>query len=192
MHPIAGVLTAACFILASCTADTNGASAPLTAPESSSASVTTLDCANGVSTDLRARDLQVVLGVVALPASPRAAALGTGRLGERDQPRLFAKSALLVRPGDSFELLAGEAPPRSLAFSWSPHTETPTPTRSLVVSGCRSTYNSKWLAFIGGYYVNRASCATLIVRTATSQRRVRIGLGEPCPRQRPPQGPSER
>jgi hypothetical protein len=192
MRRIAGVLTAACFILASCTADSGGGSAPLLAPESSSASVTTLDCANGVSTDLRARDLQVVLGVVALPASPTAAALQTGRLGESGQPRLFAKSALVVRAGDSFELLAAQAPPRSLAFSWSPHTETPTPTRSLVVSGCRSTYNSKWLAFVGGYHVNRASCATLIVRTATSQRRVRIGLGAPCPGQRPPQGPSER
>jgi hypothetical protein len=192
MRPIAGVLTAACFILVSCTGDSSGGSAPSRAPESFSAPVTALECANGVSTDLRASDLQVVLGVVALPASPRAAALGTGRLGERGQPRLFAKSALVVRAGDSFELLAAQAPPRSLAFSWSPHPETPTPTRSLDVSRCRSTYNSKWLAFVGGYYVNRASCATLIVRTATSQRRVKIGLGAPCPGQRPPQGPSER
>jgi hypothetical protein len=188
---MARVLTAACFTLAGCTADSGHAVPPLATPEPSTGSVT-LDCANnGIGTKPPAHSLRVVLGVVALPASPTAAALQTGRLGEAGQPRLFAKSALIVRAGASFELLAAQAPPRSLAFSWSPHTETPTLTRSLVVSRCRSSANSKWLAFIGGYYINRASCATLIVRTTTGQRRVSIGVGAPCVGRQPPERPSQ-
>jgi len=182
------VLTAACFSLASCTTDSGGGSPPLPTPEPSSESVI-LDCANGLGTGLRTDELQVVLGVVALPASPRAAALQTARSGDGGQPRLFAKSALVIRAGASFELLAVQAPPRGPTFSWSPGISAPT--RRLVVSECRSTENSRWLAFIGGYYVNRTSCATVIVRTATRQQRVRIGLGASCPGQRPPQGPSQ-
>jgi hypothetical protein len=191
MRPTIGVLATACFILASCTTDSGGGRAPLTAHESSRGPVA-LDCASGAGTDLPANDLQAVLGVVALPASPKAAALGTGRLGEGGLPRLFAKSALVVRAGASFELLAAQASPGSLAFSWNPHPGTPTTTRSLVVRRCRSTSSSQWLAFIGGYYINRASCAAVIVKTTTAERRVRIGLGAPCAGQQQPVGPSQR
>jgi hypothetical protein len=155
-------------------------------------STDTLACANGMGTKLRGLDLQPVLGVVALPASPTAKALGTGRLEDPRLPRLFAKSALLVRAGASFELLAAPASPKSLAFSWSPHPGSPSPTRSLMIRTCRSTSNSAWVAFVGGYYIDRESCVSLIVRTSTDQRRVRIGLGAPCVGQQPPVGPSQR
>jgi hypothetical protein len=191
VRPTACVLTAACFMLAGCTADSgHPVLLPTRTPGPSTLSVT-LDCANGIGTDLRAKDLQVVLGVVALPASPKAAALGTGRLGVPGQQRLFAKSALVVRAGASFELLSAQTSPRSLAFSWNPHSDTPRPTRALVVGRCRSTSNTRWLAFIGGYYIDRASCATVIVKTTTGQRRVSIGVGAPCVGQQPPEDPSQ-
>jgi hypothetical protein len=189
---VACVLSAACLSVAGCTADSgHPIPAPTTRPEPP-AVADTLTCANGMGTKLRGLHLQPVLGVVALPAEPTAAALGTARLKDPGLPRLFAKSALLVRAGATFELSTAHGSPKSLAFSWHPHQGSPAPTRSLVVRGCRSTSNSTWLAFIGGYYIDHSSCVALIVRTSTAQRRVRIGLGAPCAGQQPPVGPSQR
>jgi hypothetical protein len=192
MRWAACILSSACLSVAGCTADSgHSVPAPTTHPQPSPAS-DALRCANGMGTKLRDFDLQPVLGVVALPVSPTTAALGTGRLGDPDLPRLFAKSALLVRAGATFELSSAHGSAKSLAFSWNPHEGSPAPTRSLVVRRCRSTANSAWLAFIGGYYIDRASCVSLIVRTSTAHRRVRIGLGAPCVGQQPPVGPSQR
>jgi hypothetical protein len=186
------VLSAACLSVAGCTPDSgHPVPAPTTQPEPPPVS-DTLTCATGMGTKLRGLNLQPVRGVVALPASPSAAALGTGRLGDPGLPRLFAKSALLVRADATFELSVAHGSARSLAFSWNPHQGTRSPTRSLVVRRCRSTSNSAWLAFVGGYYIDRASCVTLIVRTSTAQRRVQIGLGAPCAGQQKPVGPSQR
>lgn len=190
MRRAACALGAACFSLAGCTGGSSHlAPAPTTDGPSPSSAV--LDCVNGMGTTLRGRDVQPVLGVVALPASPAAAALGTGRLEEPGLPRLFAKSALLIRAGSSFVLRVSPASPSSFGFSWSPHQQNESPTRTLVVRRCRSSATSTWLAFIGGYYVDQASCVTLIVTTKTGARRVSIGVGTPCVGQRPPLGPPQ-
>jgi hypothetical protein len=179
---MACVLTAACFTLAGCTSDSRHPAAPSER----------LDCtSNGRQTTLHEwRTSRVVLGVVALPASPAAAALQTGRIGVTGQPRLFAKSPLVVRAGASFELRTPRAQSSSLMFSW--RSGVADPTRRLVVRKCRSTGNAPWLAFVGGYYLNRAACATVIVQTSTAQRRVMIGIGAPCVGQQPPAPPSQR
>lgn len=132
----------------------------------SAASSVTLQCGSGMGTDLRGLDVRPVLRVVALPTSPNSAALGTARLEDTALPRLFAKSALVVRNGSSFTLRASPGTPRALGFSWNPHPGDPSPTRSLVVKSCHGPSASKWLAFIGGYYIDRTSCVVLIVTTA--------------------------
>jgi hypothetical protein len=187
------ILAAAAIGLAGCTSGSNhGVPAPTAQPEPSPRSVS-LACVNGMGTHLRALDVQPVLGVVALPISPESAALGTARLRDSALPRLFAKSALLVRSGSSFRLQASPGSPGSLGFSWNPHeTGEPSPTRSLVVKHCRASSTSRWLAFIGGYYIDRASCVSLTVSTSTGTRRVKIGVGAPCRGQKPPVGPSQR
>ena len=42
------------------------------------------------------------------------------------------------------------------------------------------------IVFPGGYYVTRPGCFALVVRGAEKATRVKIGLGAPCPGQRPP------
>lgn len=192
MRWAAVVLSAACLSMVGCTAHSRQ---PIPAPTSQPVPVPVsepLACVNGISTKLTGQHLRPLLGVVALPTSPTAPALGTARLGVPGVPRLFAKSGLLVRAGASFELSSAPGSPKSLSFSWNPHQDTPSPTRSLVVRRCRSTATSKWLAFIGGYYIDQAACVSLIVRTSTAQRRVRIGLGAPCAGQHPPIDGSQR
>lgn len=184
-------LVAAAIGLTGCTSGSDhGLPAPTGQPEPSPGSVS-LACVNGLGTSLRALGIQPVLGVVALPISPTSAALGTGRLGDSALPRLFAKSALVVRSGSSFRLQAAPGSPSSLSFSWNPHEAEPSPTRSLVVHDCRSSSTSRWVAFIGGFYIDRASCVSLIVSTSTSMRRVKVGVGAPCHGQKPPVGPSQ-
>jgi hypothetical protein len=192
MRLAALVLAAASIPLAGCSSEHgNPLPSPTTRPDSAASSVT-LQCLNGIGTHLRGLDVRPVLGVVALPTSPNSAALGTGRLGDPGLPRLFAKSPLVVRSGSSFTLTAAPASSRGLGFFWNPHPGDYSPTRSLVVKSCRAASASKWLAFVGGYYLNRASCVDLTVTTAAGTRRVKVGVGEPCAGQRPPVGPSQK
>jgi hypothetical protein len=179
---------AACILLSGCSSDQGQSVPAATTQPDSAASFVTLQCVNGMSTHLGGLDVRPVLGVVALPASPSARALATGRLGGPGQPRLFAKSALVVRKGSSFSLRA--ATPKTLGFSWNPHEGDSSPTRSLLVKGCKGSSTSGWLAFVGGYYVDRPSCVALVVKTASGTRRVKVGVGTPCAGQRPPLGPS--
>jgi hypothetical protein len=186
------VLAAAIIPLAGCSSDHGHPVPAPTARPGSVASSATLQCVNGMGTRLRGRDVRPVLGVVALPTSPNSAALETGRLGDPSLPRLFAKSALLVRSGSSFTLTASSATPRSLGLFWNQISGGYSPTRSLVVKNCNAAASSKWLAFIGGYYVNRSSCVDLTVTTATLTRQVKVGVGATCPGQQPPVGPSQK
>src|ERR1700712_2101789 len=102
---------AACLLaLTSCTA--NPRSAPSAAsphgspsPDTSvaasgvSQAVQQLDCEDIIGAQLPTSDSQIVLGAVALPTSSAGGrALQTFRtIGRRSEPRLFAKTALLVR-----------------------------------------------------------------------------------------------
>jgi hypothetical protein len=187
MTRLAAFVLAAVFIsLAGCSSDQGlPLPAPTTRPATAASSVT-LQCVNGMGTHLRGLDVRPVLGVVALPTSPSSAALGTGRVGDPGLPGLFAKSALVVRSGSSFMLKAGPASRRALAFSWNPHPGDPSPTRSLVVKSCHGSSASKWLAFVGGYYVDRPSCVDLIVTTGTGTRHVKVGVGAPAQGSSPP------
>jgi hypothetical protein len=187
MRVAAFLLAAVSISVAGCSSDDGQPTpAPPTQP-GSVASPVTLQCVNGLDTSLRGLHVRPVLGVVALPVSPYAAALATGRVGG-GPARLFAKSALVVKKGSSFSLRAKS--PHDLGFSWNAHGDNPSPTRSLVVTGCRGSSATKWLAFVGGYYVNRASCVALIVETSTGQQGVNVGVGAPCRGQHPPVGPS--
>ena len=60
-------------------------------------------------------------------------------------------------------------------------------TTHLWLSPCPATKTgAHWLAFAGGYTLDRPACVPLIVKTASAQRVVHIGAGKPCPGERPP------
>jgi hypothetical protein len=160
-------------------------------PETSSAApagASALACGNYIDANATAAPLQVVLGVVALPASPRYPALQTSLSGDGSgAPRLFAKTGLVIRPGTTFELIVPAPFTKRLSIGWGlpgmPH-------HRIVVNRCPDL-GGEWLAYAGGYWIDHPACVPIIVRAGSKQQTVHIGLGTPCPGQRPPQGPSQ-
>jgi hypothetical protein len=136
--------------------------------------------------------MTTVLDVVALPASPRLRrALQTARTGSRNpEDRLFAKWGLLVRAGARFQLIVPPGLRGRLSIGWGNANEGHVGS-AISVPGCHGSKSQKWLAFAGGYWVNKPLCGALIVRTRGIQRRVQIGVGRACPGQLSPPQPTQ-
>lgn len=169
-------------------ATSSGATTPVGSAEPASAM---LKCADYIDAQPPPDDFQIVLGVVALPTSPRAAALGTSAGTREPDPslRLFAKTGLVIRAETRFELIVPEQPTGHLAIGWGPLS---TPSRRVIVANCPDGRHTGWLAYPGGYWLSAPACISLIVRAGGKDQVVHIGLGTPCPGQQPPQGPSDR
>ena len=166
-----------------------GSSSTAVSPPTGVASSTTMPCHAVIGSESRpASDSTVVLGVVALPTSDaRGHALQTSLSGERDPAgRLFAKQGLEVRAGGAFEIVVPDEVADRFSSGWgNPGRRT----RQLDVQDCHS--GSQWLVYAGGYWVQRVACLPLIVRAAEQEQRVLIGVGAPCPGQRPPPQPTQ-
>jgi len=130
---------------------------------------------------------------VALPIRD---ALGAVLLPDEPDPnaRYWAKAGLDIRAGGSFELVVSPEWRGRLSFGWGNPAQ---PTTHLQVSGCRwmrspsqSSPARAWLGFAGGYRVRSPACIAVLVRAGHQTRRVHIGVGAPCPGQRPPPHPS--
>ncbi len=145
-----------------------------------------LPCSEFVGHTAPPRGMRLVLGVVALPGRPvESRALQTGR----DGARLFAKSGLWVRAGSRFELIVPMEFRGRLTMTWGDAGEGNHGTE-MIDPGCRGS-DSPWVNYVGGYWVAHPLCGTLIVASGGRRRRIRIGIGTPCPGQRPPAGPSQ-
>jgi len=149
-----------------------------------------LSCAEFIDTQAPSEDLEVVLGVVALPTSPGAAALQTGRTGDTNPAtRLFAKTGLLIKADSTFELAAAGPNAASFSIGWGNLRHRG---RRIVVENCHGPSGSAgWLAYAGGYWTRDPKCVSLLVKAHGKEQRVRIGLGVACPGQQPPTGPSQ-
>jgi hypothetical protein len=148
-----------------------------------------LTCGNYIdSSAAPVAPLQVVLGVVALPISPGYPALGASLSGNGNGAlRLFAKTGLVIRPGTTFKLIVPARFTDRLSIGWG---LPGTPSHRVVVNNC-SNPGGGWLAYAGGYWIDHPACVPIIVRAGNKQQEVHIGVGTPCPGQRPPQGPSQ-
>lgn len=147
----------------------------------------TLNCADAALVVRRAAPLRVVLGVVALPVSPGYPALQTWRT--EASPRLFAKTGLFVRPGARLTVSVPSNQAQRPYIGWGNPAKSLS--REVVVPACPGPAH-QWLAWPGGYWIEHPACVSVVVHTDSRQRTVRIGLGTPCPGQRPPQPPTER
>ena len=150
-----------------------------------------LRCADFIDTSPPPRGYSVVLNVVGLPTSPHSRALQTARTHEvPPEPRLFAKTGLLIRADSRFSLLVSHRERLWIGWANGPAQ----PHKAVVVRGCArpSKTGSDWLAYPGGFWVQAVGCYSLIVRSSGREQRVRLGLGAPCSRQKPPATPTER
>jgi hypothetical protein len=145
-----------------------------------------LPCSDSVGDTAPSRGMRLVLGVVALPGRPdESRALQTGR----DGARLFAKSGLWVRAGSHFELIVPTEFRDRIVMTWGNAGEGNHGTE-MTDPGCRVN-GSRWVNYVGGYWVAHPLCATLVVASGSRRRRIRIGIGTPCAGQRPPAVPSQ-
>jgi hypothetical protein len=176
------------MLLAGCTSGTVRSSTGKPSPTTRSTAGSVLDCrlASGVD---GVAPLPVVLGVVALPISPRYAALGTALSGDGNGPlRLFAKTGLFFRPGAKFELIVPARFASRLRIGWG---APGTPSQIVEVSNCANPGGGGWLAIPGGYWIDHPACVPIIVRAGGKQQQVHVGVGKACPGQRPPPEPSQ-
>lgn len=172
------------LVLAGCSSN------PLVAPVSSQVSPvvasTDLGCSGSRATP--PEDLTIYFDSVALPTSDRyPTALQTGAQGEyvKDRAgRLFAKTGLYFKLGHAFEVIVPDELRDRLSIGWD--------SRSwrVVVGECVGV-PSEWVALPGGYWAADPLCAELIVRSAGSEQRVKVGVGTSCPGQAPPPQPSD-
>ena len=150
-----------------------------------------LRCGDFIDTSVPPRDYSVVLNVVGLPTSPHSRALQTARTHDvPPEPRLFAKTGLLIRADSRFSLLVPHGERLWIGWANGPAQ----PHKAVVVRGCArpSQARSGWLAYPGGFWVQAAGCYSLIVKSSGREQRMRLGLGAPCSGQKPPEGPTER
>jgi hypothetical protein len=151
----------------------------------------TLDCNDPIGELSTPGDgYEAIDGAVALPTSAaNPIALGTSATREYGpSKRLFAKTGLLVRTGVKSELITPPEWIGRLWYRWG-NTGPPPPTDHFVVGPCRGA--AAWIAFPGGFFVADPACVHLVVRTAAGDHDVTVGVGAPCPGQRPPPDPTD-
>jgi hypothetical protein len=194
-------VVAACLLLAACTSGhrptptaAGNASTPDSPSETShpaSVADSVLKCGNSIDDHPPPASFQIVLGVVALPTSPRYPALQTGLTGDKSVPRLFAKTGLIIKAGTSFDVVVPRQARGHLGIGWGGSPATPR--RQVLIRNCaKAAGNSDWLAYAGGYWIDHPACVAIVVKAQGQQERLHIGLGTPCHGQQPPRGPSDR
>lgn len=154
-------------------------------------SVRVLPCQEFIGTGPPVSGMHVVLGVVALPASPwTRRALQTAPSGLRDSgARLFAKEGLVIRVGARFRLIVQRRLRDRFSIGWGNAGEGHRGS-TIAVEACSGPRGATWLAYAGGYFVRDPMCASLIVAANGQRQRVQIGIGKACDGQRPPVKPT--
>lgn len=178
-------MLAAGLVLAACGGGAHRESHPV------ARGVPSLACGQYIDTHPPPPDYTIVGGVVALPIAPRAAALQTGPSGLADQSaRLFAKTGLLIKTGTRFQLTVPPAWAGRLRIGWANGPARPGPGLSV---NCHPypEDRSGWLVYPGGFWLRHPACVPLLIETGGRSQRVQIGVGTPCPGQRPPEGPTQ-
>jgi hypothetical protein len=115
-----------------------------------------------------------VLGKVAFPASP----LGLNPVAVAPGNWYWFKQGLLVRAGTEFSIAVPKKWRGRMAIGWG---EPPKPSAHVAVDRCKSLGLGKWIAYPGGYWVDRPACAPLVVTAGEERRVVHVGLGATCP-----------
>jgi hypothetical protein len=140
-----------------------------------------LACGQYIGTGPPPRGMRVVLGVVALPATPSARrALQASPSTLRDPAaRLFAKQGLVIRAATRFRLIVPDRFRDRLSIAWGSSSDSRRAS-TFAVNGCAGPAGVRWLAYAGGYYVRDPMCAPLIVETGGRRQQVQIGIGKPC------------
>jgi hypothetical protein len=97
-----------------------------------------------------------------------------------DPHRLFAKTGLLVHAGHEGDLTVPKNWATRVSITWGNHA--PQWTTGLHIPACPAPpgASGQWLAFPGGFSLDKAACVPLQVRVAQQTTTVHIPVGVPC------------
>jgi hypothetical protein len=137
-----------------------------------------LDCSAHILAHGPSPTTHVFLGAVGLQVWPAAGVLQVSRDQTPGAPRLFAKTGLLVRAGVSSTIAVQTSPHRVVKIGW--RNGTITPARRVQVPACPPDGASQWLAFPGGYWVDRPTCVRVTVRSGGRTDSARVAVGARC------------
>jgi len=105
------------------------------------------------------------------------ARLATGASPNASTGGFFAKRGLLVKQGASFEIVSSNTRRVDVSMSWGGAPRT----NNLKVSSCGEAGARRWMAFPGGFYVDRRACVTVLVKIDADTSRLRVAAGATCP-----------
>jgi hypothetical protein len=139
-----------------------------------------LNCSGPIDVVSSPADVQMsdVLGVVGLDTTSPSQ---VSRAGGTDPHRLFAKRGLLVHAGREADLSVPTRWTTRVSIAWGDHASEWT--HDLHIPACPPppSGSGKWLAFPGGFSLDRIACVPLEVRTGSRTTTVYISVGTRCP-----------
>ena len=92
-----------------------------------------------------------------------------------EAPRHWFKQGLVIR-GSTFTLTVPDAWREHLAIGWGSPAQ---PSERVTVDGC--TWGSaNWIAYAGGFWVDKNACVPLIVEAGGHRKTVHVSLGKSC------------
>ena len=137
-----------------------------------------LDCSAHILAHGPPPSYRVVLGAVALQVWPDSGILQTSSDQTGGVPRFFAKTGLLVRAEVSSTITVKAPSHRVARIGW--RNGYITPTRRLQIPACPADGTSRWLAFPGGYWVDRPTCVEVTVHTRRDTEPEHVAVGARC------------
>jgi hypothetical protein len=158
----------------------SAASSPTALPSGS----ISLDCSGPIGVmSSPTRPYSDILGAVGLDTT---STLQAGRTGGTDGPadphRLFAKIGLLVHAGRDANLSVPPGWATRVSIAWGNHAAEWT--TSLHIPACPPppSGSGQWLAYPGGFSLDKAACVPLDVRAGSRTTTVHVSVGTHCPR----------
>jgi hypothetical protein len=99
-----------------------------------------------------------------------------------DPHRLFAKTGLLVHAGREASLTVPAGWASEVSIAWGNHAAEWTTTLHIPACPEPSSGSGQWLAFPGGFSLDKPACVPLEVRAGGKTATVHVSVGTPCPR----------
>jgi hypothetical protein len=118
-----------------------------------------------------------VLGVVGLDTT---STLQVSRTAGTDPHRLFAKTGLLVRAGREANLTVPAGWTTLVSIAWGNHAAEWTTSLHIPACPVPPSGPGQWLAFPGGFSLDKAACVPLEVRTGSKTTTVHVSAGARC------------
>lgn len=140
-----------------------------------------LNCSGPIDVVSSPSDVQMsdVLGVVGLDTT---STFQVGRTGGADPHRLFAKTGLLVHAGREATLSVPASRSARFSIAWGNHAAEWTSDLHIPACPPPPSGSGQWLAFPGGFNLDKAACIPLEVRAGSRTATVHMSVGTRCPR----------